>query len=156
MNLYLLRHAEAEEDASSDGERQLTERGREQARTIGRFCARNGLYPEKIVTSPLARAQQTAKIVAEELKIANRIQVCEFATAGMTTESALNGLKAFTDHSSVLLVGHEPDFSEFVAALVGGEDECIRFRKASLAKVTLPKLKAGVGRLEFLLPVKFL
>jgi phosphohistidine phosphatase len=156
MNLYLLRHAEAEEEVASDGERQLTERGREQARTIGRFCARNDLYPEKIVTSPLARAQQTAKIVADELKIANRVQVCEFATAGMTTESALNGLKAFTDHSSVLLVGHEPDFSEFVAALVGGEDECIRFRKASLAKVTLPKLKAGVGRLEFLLPVKFL
>ncbi len=111
MNLYLLRHAEAEQEAASDGERQLTERGRGQARTIGRFCARNDLYPETIITSPLARAQQTAKIVADELKIANRVQVCGFATAGMTL---------------------------------------------SLAKVTLPKLKAGVGRLEFLLPVKFL
>jgi phosphohistidine phosphatase len=156
MNLYLLRHAEAEEEAASDGERQLTDRGREQARTIGRFCARNDLYPEKILTSPLARALQTAKIVADELKVADRVQVCGFATAGMTTEAALNGLKAFTKHPSVLLVGHEPDFSEFVAALIGGEEECIRLRKASLVKVTLPKLKAGVGRLEFLLPVKFL
>ncbi len=33
MNLYLLRHAEAEQEAASDGERQLTERGRGQART---------------------------------------------------------------------------------------------------------------------------
>ena len=156
MNLYLLRHAEAEEEAASDGERQLTERGREQARTIGRFCARNDLYPEKIITSPLVRAQQTAKIVADELKVADRVQVCQFATAGMTTEGALNGLKAFAEHSSLLLVGHEPDFSGFVAALIGGEEESIRFRKASLAKVTLPKLKAGVGRLEFLLPVRFL
>jgi phosphohistidine phosphatase len=74
----------------------------------------------------------------------------------MTTEGALNGLKPFTDYSSVLLVGHEPDFSEFIVALIGAEEESIRLRKASLAKVTLPKLKAGVGRLEFLLPVKFL
>ena len=156
MNLFLLRHAEAEEEAASDGERQLTNRGREQARTVGRFCARHDLYPEKILTSPLARAQQTAKIVADELKIADRVQVCEFATAGMTAEAALSGLKPFAEHPSMLLVGHEPDFSELVAALIGGEGECIRFRKASLAKVTLPKLKAGVGRLEFLLPVKFL
>jgi len=104
MNLYLLRHAEAEEEAASDGERQLTGRGREQARTIGRFCARNDLYPEKIITSPLVRAQQTAKIVADELKVADRVQVCGFATAGMTTEGALNGLKAFAEHSSLLLV----------------------------------------------------
>jgi phosphohistidine phosphatase len=156
MNLYLLRHAEAEEEAASDGKRQLTERGRQQARVVGRFCARHDLYPDKILTSPLTRAEQTAKILADELKIADRVQVCSFATAGMTIEAALDGLKPFTEYSSVLLVGHEPDFGEFVAGLIGGEDECIRFRKASLAKVTLPKLKPGVGRLEFLLPVKFL
>jgi phosphohistidine phosphatase len=156
MNLYLLRHAEAEDEAASDGERRLTDRGREQARTVGRFCARHDLYPERILTSPMIRAQQTAQIVADELKIADRVQICEFAIAGMTTEAALAGLKSFTAHPTVLLVGHEPDFSEFVAALLGGEQECIRFRKASLAKVALPKLKAGVGRLEFLLPVKFL
>src|SRR5260370_37543309 len=112
MNLYLVRHAGAEQEAASDGERQLTERGRGQARTIGRFCARNDLYPETIITSPLARAQQTAKIVADELKIADRVQVYGFATAGMTTEGALNGLKPLTDHSSVLPVGHEPDLSD--------------------------------------------
>src|SRR6202008_5044885 len=113
MNLYLLRHAEAEEEAASDGERQLTERGREQARTVGRFCARNDLYPEKIITSPLARAQQTAKIVADELKVTNRVQVCGFATAGMTTEAALNGLKAFAEHSARFRGGPAPDFSGF-------------------------------------------
>lgn len=156
MNLYLLRHAEAEQEATSDGKRQLTERGRAQARAVGRFCARHDLYPDKILTSPLARALQTAKIFADELKIAERVQICGFATAGMTAEAALEGLGPFTEHSSVLLVGHEPDFSEFVAALIGGEEACIRFRKGSLAKVTLPKLKPGVGRLEFLLPVKFL
>jgi phosphohistidine phosphatase len=156
MNLYLLRHAEAEEEASSDDERQLTERGRGQARTIGRFCARNDLYPGKILTSPLARAKQTAKIVADELKIPERLQVCSFASSGMTAEAALNGLKEFDEHSSVLLVGHEPDLSEFVTALLGSAEESVRIRKAGLAKVTLPKLKVGVGRLEFLLPVKFL
>jgi phosphohistidine phosphatase len=156
MNLYLLRHAEAEAEAASDRERRLTDRGREQARTVARFCARHDLYPERILTSPMIRAQQTAQIVADALKIADRVEICGFAAAGMTTETALAGLKSFTAHPSVLLVGHEPDFSEFVAALLGGEQECIRFRKASLAKVTLPKLKAGVGRLEFLLPVKFL
>src|SRR5260370_8172594 len=103
MNLYLLRHADAEEEAASDGERQLTGRGREQARPIGRFCARNDLYPEKIITSPLVRAQQTAKIVADELKVADRVQGCGFATPEMTPNAPPNALKTSTTHSSLLI-----------------------------------------------------
>ncbi len=55
-----------------------------------------------------------------------------------------------------MLVGHEPDLSEFIAASIGGSSESIRLRKAGLAKLTLPEAKSGVGTLDFLLTPKLL
>jgi phosphohistidine phosphatase SixA len=55
-----------------------------------------------------------------------------------------------------MLVGHEPDLSEFIAASIGGSSESIRLRKAGLAKLALPEAKSGVGTLDFLLTPKLL
>jgi phosphohistidine phosphatase SixA len=55
-----------------------------------------------------------------------------------------------------MLVGHEPDLSEFIAASIGGGSESIRLRKAGLAKLTLPEAKPGAGTLDFLLTPKLL
>jgi phosphohistidine phosphatase SixA len=57
---------------------------------------------------------------------------------------------------SFLLVGHEPDLGEFIEYLIGSGQDTIHLKKAGLAKVTLPKWKAGVGTLEFLLIEKYL
>ena len=62
MLLYLLRHAEAvPRNGSDDAARELTEKGIAQAKKVGRFCQSHDILPALILTSPLRRAEQTAK-----------------------------------------------------------------------------------------------
>jgi phosphohistidine phosphatase len=156
LTLYILRHAEAEPEAHSDAERALTSKGRDQAKTVGRFCCDREIYPALILTSPLVRAQQTAKLVCKELGEKTRLETAEFLSAGMSPERAFAHLSKFSESGALMLVGHEPDLSEFLAASIGGSSESIRLRKAGLAKLTLPETKPGVGTLDFLLTPKLL
>ena len=63
MVAYFLRHADAELRADSDYQRRLTPKGLEQADKVGKFFVRCGLLPQLILTSPVVRALQTAKIL---------------------------------------------------------------------------------------------
>ena len=63
--LYLVRHAQSEGNAGADWQPDppLTELGREQARLVGERLARQGI--DAIFSSPLRRALQTARPLAE-------------------------------------------------------------------------------------------
>jgi phosphohistidine phosphatase len=156
MQLLLLRHAEAEPQAANDEARTLTEKGRRQAANVGRFCAGHDLLPEIILSSPVLRARETAKIVAHELGLSKLVQVEEFLTIGMSPESALSGLDKYSRKASVMLVGHEPDFSRLSGVLIGGLPGSVHFRKATLLSVSLQDLKPGTATIEFLIPVRCL
>jgi phosphohistidine phosphatase len=156
LTLYILRHAEAEPEANSDAERALTPKGRDQAKKMGRFCREKEICPELLLTSPLVRAEQTAKLVWKELGDTTRLEVASFLSAGMRPETALTQIGKVASVASLMLVGHEPDLSELIAAIIGGAPDHIRLRKAALAKLTLPEAKPGVGTLEFLLTPKLL
>jgi len=118
-----------------------------------------------IVSSPLTRAEETARIVAHELNFQQIVQIGQFLRAGMTPERALSGIReSFTElmkreksleKASVLLVGHEPDFSNLVGVLIGGRPESVHFRKATLVGLTIQELKPGAGTIEFVLPVRY-
>jgi len=156
MQLLLLRHAEAEPHAASDEARILTDKGRRQAAIIGRFCAGHDVLPEIILSSPLVRARETAKFVARELGLSKLVRIEEFLASGMTPDSALSGLDKYSGKSSVLLVGHEPDFSNLAGVLIAGQPGSVHFRKATLLSVSLQDLKPGAGTIEFLIPVRYL
>jgi phosphohistidine phosphatase len=166
MQLFLIRHAEAEPDAAHDETRALTAKGSKQAESVGKFCLKHGFVPEIILTSPLKRAEETARLVARELDLAKVVQIEEFLRAGMTTERAFSGLREslidlmkrekYSEKARIMLVGHEPDFSNFAGALIGGRAESVHFRKATLMGVTLQELKPGAGTIEFLIPAKCL
>ena len=156
MQLYLLRHAEAEEDPTNDEQRALTAKGEKQVRKVGRFCLSHSVIPDIILSSPLRRAEETARIFARELDVPNIVQLEGFLRPGMTAKSTLSGLEKYLEKASVLLVGHEPDFSNLAGALIGGHSESVHFRKATLLNVSLQKFKSGAGTIEFLIPVKCL
>ncbi|HZC58888.1 MAG TPA: phosphohistidine phosphatase SixA [Chthoniobacterales bacterium] len=156
MQLFLLRHAEAESHSENDEERALTDKGRRQAANIGRFCAAHDIAPDVILSSPLVRARETAEAVAHELGMPKRVQIEEFLGVGMTPESSVSGLEKYSGRESVMLVGHEPDFSRLAGALIGGHRGSVRFRKATLLSISLQNLKPGAGTIEFLIPVKCL
>ena len=166
MQLLLLRHAEAESEAASDAVRTLTAKGSKQAESIGKFCLQHRIVPQIILSSPLTRAVETARLVARELNSSNLVQIAEFLRPGMTAEHAFSGLREFLiapkkldrhqEKAGVMLVGHEPDFSDLAGVLVGGGATSVHFRKATLMAVALQELKPGAGRIEFLIPVKCL
>lgn len=155
MLLYLLRHAEAVAQASSDADRELSEKGVRQAARVGKFCATNDLVPEIILTSPLRRTKQTARLVASELG-EPEVSVASFLASGMSPDSALEELKAYAKLQSVMLVGHEPDFGHLIARLLGAEAACVKVRKASLTLLEIEALRSGGAQLQFSIPSRFL
>ena len=93
MQLYILRHADADTEAATDSARKLSEKGEEQARKVALFCRAHGIQPSVIFASPLIRAQQTAKPVAKELNVA--LNTARWLACGAMPDSILAELTAF-------------------------------------------------------------
>ncbi len=155
MLLYLLRHADAETPAPADDDRVLSEKGHAQARKVAEFCRTQGVKLSRLLSSPLHRAQQTAKPVAEALEV--ELTIAPWLASGMHPHTALEELRACRSESSVMLVGHEPDFSQLAAHLLGlPTNQAIHIRKASLTLIEIAVFRAGASSLQFSLPCKFL
>ncbi len=155
MLLYLLRHANADTVAARDDERALSEKGEEQARKVARFCADRDLRPDLILTSPLLRARQTAAPVGERLEV--EVFVTPWIASGMMPEAAVYGLQEYAEFSSVMLVGHEPDFSLLSAHLLGLSDHShVVIRKASLTLLEFRAPRVGAAMLHFSLPCRLM
>jgi phosphohistidine phosphatase len=151
LELYLLRHAHAGDSAKWDGpdsERPLSPKGRRQAERLGAFLAERGFAPDAIVTSPKVRARQTAQLVADALGIASAV---DDRLGGPLDPDDVGDIAERAGGTSVVLVGHDPDFSELSAALSG--TEYLPMKKGALARIdmTLP-VQAGGGVLRWLLP----
>jgi phosphohistidine phosphatase len=142
--LWLLRHGEAEpHDSAPDAERRLTPRGERQARTAGRALAALGLEFQMVFTSPKVRARDTARLACEALA-AEPIEHEDLAE-GFDASDALELMAAAGDDMRILLVGHEPDFSQVVHDLTGGR---IALKKGGVAAIALD---GSSGRLVALL-----
>lgn len=155
MTLYLLRHAEAEAMAASDHARCLTDKGREQATRTGKFCRRHDIVPDIILSSPVTRAKQTAKIVAEELGGPELVEV-PWAACGMDPWNATGELKNYTKFSSAMLVGHQPDLGALAALILGlGDVGALHVRKSLLCAIATDATFRG-GVLEFFIPARLM
>lgn len=69
--LLILRHAKSDWDssASSDFDRPLSKRGKQDAPKVGRFLKKQGLVPDYVVSSPARRAKQTVIAACEQMGI---------------------------------------------------------------------------------------
>ena len=155
MQLYLLRHADAETEAPSDDERFLSEKGMLQAQRVARFCDAHEIRPAIVFSSPLRRAHQTAALLAEIARV--ELRTVRWLSSGASPQNLMKEVTEYRGLESAMIVGHEPDFSNFAAFLVGApHGENIRIRKATLALFTILEFRGGGARLEFSIPVKFL
>jgi phosphohistidine phosphatase len=133
QQLWILRHGEAEpHDAAPDADRQLTDRGREQSRSAGRALAALKLEFQLAFTSPKVRARDTASLACEALGI-EPIEHAPLAS-GFDGNDALELMSASGPDQRVLVVGHDPDFSQVVYDLTGAR---IDFKKGGIAAVRL-------------------
>jgi phosphohistidine phosphatase len=150
--LCLLRHAHAGDPMKwrgSDDLRPLTEKGRLQSERLGLLLAFSGYRPSVILSSPMTRAVETARLVAAPFEM--RVDVVD-ELGGPLDLGALEALlRAAGDPSRPILVGHDPDFSTLAAELTGVT--VLPVRKATLVRMDIPRpLRAGQGVLRWLLP----
>ncbi len=156
MTLYILRHATAEETSSSgdDGSRRLTERSKEKMRKAAAGMRDIGLKFDAILTSPLARATETAEIVAAAYHNATPPTVLPVLATGVTALDAVAGLRPFAKHDDVMIVGHEPQLSAIASILLAGASDVIhvRLKTAGCIAIDLPaRFDRGGGELLWML-----
>jgi phosphohistidine phosphatase len=147
MEIYLLRHAIAEERSASgrDADRQLTEEGRQKLRKVMKRAAGAGVEPSLILSSPLIRAVQTAEIAAEVLKYAGRIVKVDSLTPDSSPREVWEEIRTRKDEPAILLTGHEPLYSATTAYLLGSTRSMVDFRKAGLVRIDVQGFGASPG-----------
>jgi phosphohistidine phosphatase len=122
--IWFLRHGDAE-DTQPDWDRRLTDKGRQQSRNAGAALATLGVELELCLASPRARARETAELACVELGI-------EVTLEERLAGGPFDALDLAAGLGHVLLVGHEPDFSDAIAALTGARAD---MKKGGLAGV---------------------
>ena len=135
MNLYLLRHADAEDASSTgkDSDRAPSARGREVMKVVGAAFARVA-EPAEIFHSPLRRARETAEFVGAALSKAKLVEV-PWLTPESDPRIAFDEIRA--RRGDVLWVGHQPHLGRALGyAVTGSDDAELPMRKASIARVS--------------------
>ena len=150
--LYLLRHAHAGDPegwTGDDAARPLSSKGKGQAERLGAFLADTGFRADAIVSSPKLRARQTAELVARHLEMEVRL---DERLGGGFDGAAVDAILAdLGNPGRVVLVGHDPDFSELLGALVGSDR--VTMKKGALARVDVAgPVTSGAGTLRWLVP----
>ena len=156
MNLYLLRHAKAEERGAGfpdDSKRPLTKAGEKEMFRVAKGMRALELSFDLILSSPFARAKRTAEIVAEVFK-SNKLRMSQHLACAADARDLVRELNDdYAPLKNLLLVGHEPDLSKLVSRLSAGDERLsLHFKKAGLCKLTVGELRFGrCARLEWLL-----
>lgn len=121
--IYLLRHGDAERGDGDDAARRLTDKGERQSAAAGRALSALGAEIDACLTSPKVRAADTARLACQALgpepEIAAELSGGSFDSLGLSA-----------GRGEVMLVGHEPDFSDEIARLSGAK---VKLRKGGLA-----------------------
>lgn len=118
--VYLVRHGKAtsRDIEMPDFERTLIERGINDSHEVAERLRKQGVKPSLIISSPAARAIQTARIFAEHFKYPKKMIRTRKALYDQTENTLMDIIQSIDDeHKTVMLVGHDPSFSYFAGYL---------------------------------------
>jgi phosphohistidine phosphatase len=155
VEFYLIRHAAAlalgERGITNDEERPLSEAGEGQCESAAKAMSQRGIVLDKLYTSPLLRARQTAEIL---LRVWSKpeliLETCNALTPGGKPRK-LSKYLLKSGGEKIGLVGHMPDLGDFAAWLLGAKKTQINIAKAGVALITCGELPGkGLGDLQWL------
>ena len=146
MDCLLLRHGiavERDEWEGPEADRPLTERGATRVGQVAVGLKRLDVQPTHVLSSPLIRAIETAKIVHRSLRVRSAVQIVDALLPDASPDRLLSILHDLPPESCVLCVGHEPQLGVAASVMLAG--------KSSTA---FPFKKAGACLIELSIPAK--
>ncbi|OQY30326.1 MAG: phosphohistidine phosphatase SixA [Candidatus Cloacimonetes bacterium 4572_55] len=163
MHITFLRHGIAinyyDPQCPVDFERYLTDQGIERMESIAKWMEKEEFGFDRIYTSPLVRARQTAEIVAKCLKATAKMEVANSLSCGASLSEIRALLKNAGKSEKILLVGHAPDFGHAVSLLIGAKSTIhypISLKKGGFAGVRADKIYKNEGELLYLIQPKLI
>jgi len=158
MIVYFLRHASAGQPLASpkkDEKRALDKEGIEQCGYVGRALAALDVQVDIIISSPLKRSTQTAALVGNEMGHEGKLQIEAALRPQASFADFRKMLDKYASQEAVLVVGHNPNLSEFLGRLVSqtGCEASLDLRKGAVARV---ELRRNSGSLHWCLTPKIL
>jgi phosphohistidine phosphatase len=138
VDIFILRHGKAEDagPGGSDADRRLTKKGQDEITAVAQWISRQGLVLDLIAASPLARARETAEIVANALNARERLVIWKTLGPGGNPDTVHRQISRHPDVRAILLVGHEPLLSSLISRIITGDENAgIVMTKGALAKI---------------------
>lgn len=153
MNLFILRHASAGTRRTNplvDVKRPLDKDGKRHCLHLAHVLNALKINFDLIVSSPLKRSLQTAQLVGTETGYETSILISNALAPTATYAQFHRLLHECAPYENVLVVGHNPNITAFLAQLVCGSNgdktaagqPRIRLRKGSLARLSLQRAPA--------------
>jgi phosphohistidine phosphatase len=156
MDLFLIRHGEAASlgpDVPADDARPLTDKGWQQCAAVAAALQRGGVTLDRLITSPLLRARQTAEGILEHWNGPKPELLVSGALQPDTKSKKLKRFLLTLEGSTIGLVGHQPDLGKLAAWLIGGKKAELGLAKAGFAKIHFEEtVGKGSGVLTLLIP----
>ncbi|MBN2145287.1 MAG: histidine phosphatase family protein [Candidatus Aureabacteria bacterium] len=146
MDLTFLRHGAATSQAITDEERALTEAGKNQVKRLALCLKESGETYDRIFSSPLRRAIETAQIFGE--MFGKPIASDSRLACGCRLEMIRELAEECEWQKRLLFVGHSPDF-ELISAQLLGIPNTIDFKKGAALKLSTTLISPGTGSLFF-------
>jgi len=164
LELYLLRHGDAGRRtaiAAGQDDLPLTIAGKQEIAVLARSLKHLNLKFDAIISSPLKRAIQTAKIIAKALVMEKRISIWNELVPEGNRSKLYNRLNQHTRESTILMVGHQPYLTNIICDMIFqkrvNQVGQINLKKAGLAKIRVISLIPNTsGELRWLLTPRIL
>lgn len=139
ITLYLMRHGIAADPApgTSDADRALTAEGVRKTSRVALGLQKLGVVPDLILSSPLRRAEETARLVADVVAPSAGVELFPPLAGGTAVEDLLRSLRPPRRARAIVLVGHQPDLGHLASYLLTGSANLmpLPFRKAAVAAI---------------------
>ena len=154
MDCVLLRHGiavERDEWEGPDGDRPLTEYGAKRVRQVVAGLNRLDVQPTHVLSSPLIRAIETAKIAHRSLRVRSAMHIVDELLPDAPPNQLLSIMHKLPSESCVLCVGHEPQLGMAASVLLSGRvSASFPLKKAGACLIELPiQAKPGQGVLRW-------